>query len=180
MKTKKLYCLSVFFCIISAGVFAQGEDNDRITSDFFRDIFTTEHLTLKKIISEQLGYSVVTDIINRVGNRKVIQAGKPDSVKAMFSKEELDFFKKQLVIPSSNWVVKYFKNARIVNTDTFNVTSGEILYYYSKPVFFNNNTQCIFYAGDYCGGRCSSGRLSLYKFQEGRWVLDFHLFRRVS
>jgi hypothetical protein len=165
MKTKKLYCLSVFFCIISAGVFAQGEDNDRITSDFFRDIFTTEHLTLKKIISEQLGYSVVTDIINRVGNRKVIQAGKPDSVKAMFSKEELDFFKKQLVI---------------VNTDTFNVTSGEILYYYSKPVFFNNNTQCIFYAGDYCGGRCSSGRLSLYKFQEGRWVLDFHLFRRVS
>ncbi|MFD0751203.1 hypothetical protein ACFQZS_13715 [Mucilaginibacter calamicampi] len=43
-------------------------------------------------------------------------------------------------------------------------------YSFSTPVFIRNDIYCIFYSDNSCGDLCGSGKLAIYKNENGKWT----------
>lgn len=41
----------------------------------------------------------------------------------------------------------------------------------SAPIFLRDNTRCLFYYGQHCGGLCGGGKLTLYEKKNGHWEM---------
>ena len=53
---------------------------------------------------------------------------------------------------------------------------GDSFYYFSKPIFFRNNTLAIFYRGSYCDWTlCGNGELDIYDKENGKWFPKYLL-----
>ena len=48
---------------------------------------------------------------------------------------------------------------------------GESFSDYSMPIFLRDNTLCLFYSGNHCGGLCGYGALVLYRRDGNGWVV---------
>jgi hypothetical protein len=84
----------------------------------------------------------------------------------------------------TRWSTADFATARILRTDTiklilkdwhrgwpyFHEHIGEDFNTFSFPLFIRNNTYCLFYEANYCGGLCAEGNLILYKKAGTNWL----------
>jgi hypothetical protein len=66
-------------------------------------------------------------------------------------------------------VTAIFKNFS-KNWEYFHKHIGRDFNEFSLPVFIRNDTYCLFYSANYCGGLCGGGSLVLYKKQKGVWI----------
>ncbi|GAB2975056.1 hypothetical protein GCM10027049_06920 [Mucilaginibacter puniceus] len=72
-----------------------------------------------------------------------------DSVKKVFDKSKTDKM-------FDGWT--YFSNKGV-----------DRIYNFSVPIFFRNDTYCLFYCGYGCGWLCGSGTVTVYKKVNGKW-----------
>jgi hypothetical protein len=103
---------------------------------------------------------------------------------ATYTKEELSFIKEKQHPSLIKWTKDLFRNTRLVSGDTinaifkdnskwwtyFNKHIGHGFNTFSVPIFLRNDDYCLFYSDHHCGGRCGSGRLTLYKKENNRWI----------
>lgn len=91
-----------------------------------------------------------------------------------------DLFDSTLII-SERRLKKSFKgNVDIGWAKFYKKYSPNGYYNFSKPIFLRNDSLCIFYYGNHCGGLCGGGGLYVYKKTENGWKSWIELFRWVS
>ncbi len=103
---------------------------------------------------------------------------------SFFTKSELSLIKEKQFPTISKWTVKMFSNIRIISNDTINnifkdrskwwtyfyKNYGRSFKTFSVPFFFRNDTYCLFYSDNSCGGLCGEGRLILYQKVNNKWI----------
>jgi hypothetical protein len=101
-----------------------------------------------------------------------------------YTKDELKFIKDKKYLTLSKWTKAFFGNTKIVSSDTikaifkdnskwwlyFNKNIGRSFSTFSVPIFLRNDTYCLFYSDNSCGGLCGRGRLTLYKREYNKWT----------
>jgi hypothetical protein len=104
-----------------------------------------------------------------------------------FSKIELKViskYKNSLGKDLSDYWANAYLNVNVIKKDTvdaifknyhrhwgyFHKNIGRSFNEFSVPLFIRNNTYCLFYSANYCGGLCGGGNLILYKKSNGVWV----------
>lgn len=103
-----------------------------------------------------------------------------------FTKAELAYITQQSKQPPiEKWTAELIPNTNFVSADTINQIFkdrqkgwdyfykkfGRGFYSYSAPIFFRNNTYCVFYTSHHCGWLCGGGRLNLYKKEGNKWKI---------
>lgn len=63
-----------------------------------------------------------------------------------------------------------FKDRRINGWAVMYKRGINSFYSFSTPVFIRNDTYCIFYSDNSCGSLCGSGKLAVYKKENGKWT----------
>jgi len=100
-----------------------------------------------------------------------------------FSKEEIQSLKTERFHTIQRWTSESFPNIKLVNADTvesifrdnakgwdyFYKTIGREFHSFSYPIFIRNFKYCLFYNDNHCGWLCGNGRLTLYKYDNGKW-----------
>ncbi len=103
---------------------------------------------------------------------------------ATYTKEELSFIKDKKYPSLTKWAKEFFENTKLVSNDTintifkdnskwwtcFNKNIGHSFNTFSVPIFLRNETYCLFYSDNHCGGLCGGGRLTLYKKENNKWT----------
>lgn len=101
-----------------------------------------------------------------------------------YSNDELTFIKDKKYPSLTKWTKELFTTIKIISSDSissiFNDNSKWWTYFYksighsfntfSVPIFLRNDTYCIFYSDNHCGGECGVGRLTLYKKESNKWT----------
>jgi hypothetical protein len=101
-----------------------------------------------------------------------------------FTNEELLYLKNKKYYTKEKWTHIDFPNVKIVESDKIDSifknsrkawdiiydSIGSPLRSISYPIFLRNGKYCILYISHHCGWKCGSGKLSLYKFDDGVWV----------
>jgi hypothetical protein len=114
--------------------------------------------------------------------------------KQFFSSAELTMLKAQAGNNALAWKATDFSGVRIVEQDTvdaiFNVYSKHWAYFnkhigrdfneFSMPIFLRNDTYCLFYEANHCGGLCGEGKLALYKKEGGHWQVVKYYCQWIS
>ncbi|NMH29355.1 hypothetical protein [Flavobacterium silvaticum] len=104
----------------------------------------------------------------------------------MFTKEELIQIQNGLKTNRvGKWTTAYFPKARLVEGKLierifkkrkgdpwkeFKKAIGSGYHVYSCPIFFRNNSRCLFYSSYHCGYLCAGGQMDLYKYENGKWI----------
>jgi len=102
------------------------------------------------------------------------------------TKNELAIIKGRKYPVVQKWTKRFFKNIKIVSSDSiaanfknlatgwesFNRKFGSSFNTFSSPIFFRNDNYCLFYSDHCCGELCGEGRLSLYKKEKGKWIME--------
>jgi len=105
--------------------------------------------------------------------------------KQFYSSAELTMLKAQAGNNAPAWKATDFSGVRIVKQDTveaiFSVYSKHWAYFnqhigrdfneFSMPVFLRNDSYCLFYEANHCGGLCGEGKLTLYKKEGDHWKI---------
>lgn len=101
----------------------------------------------------------------------------------VLTKSERQYINNQIdEMTGKKWPEKLFKNSRMLNkdslktlydslgrrTDNNNYNTGH--YGFSKPIFFRNNTLCIFRMYYYCGVLCAHGETVIYIKENRTWT----------
>lgn len=101
-----------------------------------------------------------------------------------FSNDELTFIKDKKYPTLTKWTKELFTTINIVSEDTlnsifkdnskgwnlFHKNIGQSFNTFSIPIFLRNDTYCLFYTDNHCGGECGDGRLILYKKERNKWT----------
>lgn len=101
-----------------------------------------------------------------------------------FSNDELTFIKDKQYPTLTKWTKELFTTIKIISQDTlnsifkdnskgwnlFHKNIGQSFYSFSIPIFLRNDTYCLFYTDNHCGGECGDGRLILYKKERNKWT----------
>ena len=101
-----------------------------------------------------------------------------------FSKEDIVFIQNGKYPPISKWTKKMFPSVKVISNDTiktifkdgprqwayFYKNIGTSYHGFSVPLFLRNDTYCLFYSDESCGGLCGSGSLILYKKENNKWI----------
>jgi hypothetical protein len=103
--------------------------------------------------------------------------------KSSFTAEEIELIQQKKYIPDSRWTKDAFPDFKLISSDSVNAmfkrynegrdysNIGESYYSFSKPIFLRGYSYCLFFSQNRgCGGRCSWGRLSLYRKVYTNWV----------
>lgn len=99
-----------------------------------------------------------------------------------FSNDELTFIKDKQYPTLSKWTKELFTTIKIISEDTlnsifkdnskwwnfFHKNVGQSFNTFSVPIFLRNDTYCLFYSDNHCGGECGDGRLILYKKERNK------------
>lgn len=102
----------------------------------------------------------------------------------IYTKDELLLIRNKTKPLLTKWTKEFFTNTKIVNSDTissifkdnskwwpyFYKNIGRSFNTFSVPIFFRNDTYCLFYSDHHCGGLCGGGRLTLYKKENNKWT----------
>jgi len=56
---------------------------------------------------------------------------------------------------------------------------GQQIFRFSKPIFFRNNTLCLFYYGNFCPGLCGFESLIIYKKEGDAWESSFVFYQEI-
>ncbi|PJJ84111.1 hypothetical protein [Mucilaginibacter auburnensis] len=92
------------------------------------------------------------------------------------------------------WNEDLIPGARQINTDTINAVFKDRIWGWEKmhnkgvpsihtfgpPVFIRDDKYCIFYSDNTCGYRCGSGKLAIYKKENGKWTFWGDIITWVS
>ena len=84
-----------------------------------------------------------------------------------------------------NWSKNFFKSAKFVELKTiqeifsdkskdwkyFKQNIGDGYYRFSQPIFYRNNTFCLIYSDYVSGGMPEKEGLTMYKKENGKWVV---------
>lgn len=103
---------------------------------------------------------------------------------SFYTKEELALIQKTIKNFSFRWNNELLPEVKIVSSDTvsmifkdrsknwryFNKHIGRGFYTFSMPIFFRNETYCLFYSVYNCGNLCGEGHLILYRKENNKWV----------
>ncbi len=73
-----------------------------------------------------------------------------------------------------------FEEKPVSGWQFFHKNFGLKLYSFSKPIFFRNNTLCLFYCGYSCDYLCGEGQLSVFRKENGIWISWLILYSWVS
>lgn len=103
-----------------------------------------------------------------------------------FSKEDILLLKSKQYPQLSIWPKDLFPNIKFIKEDTVNAIFenkgvrggwvylkekyGDSFSRFSFPIFLRNNTYCLFYSDNNCGGLCGEGALTLYKLVNNKWT----------
>lgn len=101
-----------------------------------------------------------------------------------FSNDELTFIKDKKYPKLTKWTNELFTTIKIISQDTlnsifkdnskgwnlFHKNIGQSFNSFSIPIFLRNDTYCLFYSDNHCGGECGDGRLILYKKERNKWT----------
>lgn len=101
-----------------------------------------------------------------------------------FTKEELSYIKDKKYPSLKKWTEGLLGKIKLVSSDSINAifrdNKKEWRYFYknfgasfnnfSVPIFLRNDTYCLFYSDNHCGGLCGGGSLVLYKKENNRWT----------
>jgi hypothetical protein len=101
-----------------------------------------------------------------------------------FSNDELTFIKEKQYPKLTKWTKELFTTIKIISQDTlnsifkdnskgwnlFHKNIGQSFNSFSIPIFLRNDTYCLFYTDNHCGGECGDGRLILYKKERNKWT----------
>ena len=101
-----------------------------------------------------------------------------------FSNDELTFIKDQKYPSLKKWTKDFFTTIKIISKDSldlifkdnskwwtyFHKNIGQSFNTFSIPIFLRNYTYCLFYSDNHCGGECGDGKLTLYKFENNKWI----------
>jgi hypothetical protein len=102
----------------------------------------------------------------------------------IFTKEEQETIISQINDPVlEKWDTKLVEKVKIISSDTvtaifkdrnkwwtyFYNHYGSSFNSYSAPIFLRDYTLCLFYSDNSCGGLCGSGRITLFKKEQGIW-----------
>ena len=102
----------------------------------------------------------------------------------IYTKDEIKLIKDKTQPSLTKWTKELFANTKLVSSDTINSIFKDKLkwwtYFYkhigrgfntfSVPIFFRNDSYCLFYSDHHCGGLCGGGRLTLYKKENNKWT----------
>ncbi len=103
---------------------------------------------------------------------------------SIFSNDELTFIKDKKYPALTKWTKELFTTIKIISEDTlnsifkdkskwwnfFHKNFGQSFNTFSIPIFLRNDTYCLFYSDNHCGGECGDGRLILYKKERNKWT----------
>ncbi|RPD45185.1 hypothetical protein [Paracnuella aquatica] len=162
---------------------------------FMTDFVATEPLKLPLYYREELPKHNLGDIIKALASTKIYgfnykDDSGPFNDSLTLTEKERSFLQQQFNQQSGKiWTKPHFRNWHLVSEDSLKHYHevdqyfwfspdrlGGRLYTFSKPVFFRNDSMCLFYWGYWCGTRCGEGQLALYQKQDGKWKYRFSLF----
>ena len=100
----------------------------------------------------------------------------------IYTKDEILLIKSKANPSLTRWTKEFFINIKIISSDTiasifkdnskwwdyFHKHVGTSFNTFSVPIFFRNDTYCLFYSDHHCGGLCGGGRLTLYKKENNK------------
>lgn len=103
-----------------------------------------------------------------------------------FTPAEIKLIEQRLKSPIiKKWTPSLLSNIHIVSADTirsifktpgkgwdyFHERFGGAINSFSEPIFFRNNSYCLFYSDYACGSLCGQGYVMLYRKENNKWVL---------
>lgn len=146
------------------------------------------------IYSDGFGTKIISVSNSRKFSNNHITYIKLDSIK--LSETEIKNIDTEIAeMNRYKWNKELFTDATLVSTDTINKIFGDRrkggwayliakgiskLYTIAPPIFFRNDTYCLFYYGYGCGDLCGEGEFALYKNEQGKWVKIMSLSSWVS
>ena len=117
----------------------------------------------------------------------------PDTI--VLSNEEISYIKGELNKAAKyKWPDGLLKGSKVIPQDTIESdfkdrTRGWSYYYkrginkiyaFSKPIFFRNNTLCLFYTEYGCGYLCAEGNAAIYRKKNGKWEKWLVIYAMIS
>ena len=140
---------------------------------------------IKQVNSRELANSefILIDSSGTLNSNNCLQYALAD--KQLYSAAELKLIESRAAFWRYQWKKTDFPVIKIARQDTvraiFNTRARGWEYFhkhigrdfneFSMPIFFRNNTYCLFYSANYCGDLCAGGSLNLYKKEGARWRL---------
>lgn len=176
MKSKWIFFIILISICLHIETYSSDQDSRLATKDFLSSIRNT-YITNEKIIivnnPETKEFKNCLDwifkdslIISRTSKESIIhQIEHPDVM--VWTSEMIP----RSIIIDKDSLATIFKGDYTKGWNYFSSNYGKEFFIFSLPVFFNNDTMCLFYVDRHCGEMCNEGEIVLYKKEKKGWAV---------
>lgn len=167
--------LTLLFLFSNTIILSQAKENQSFFEDILSDktYYINRNSSLKNQLSDQ--------IIKMISDKTIHSADMFIEDKIELTEQEIDYLKYEFKKISNLKSKKYIKaNSKIELFSIIKPSKKNYISFFSKPVFFRDNSICIIYKSSYKGPENSGGGWQLYRKENGKWKFWFSITSYIS